>query len=171
LQANNIRAAFELALERHVAIARPQRVKRRDLSEAPLHPLPKHCQKVSLVARKTPYSDRLAAGSARAGVALYHLRDGQVVDTLFPESVIWDMAFTSDGQYGILALAQTIVVWRVADKTIVRSWQADGGIVSLAVSADSQYPATGTDGEMRLAQIWRLADQQLLATYAIRHSS
>jgi WD40 repeat protein len=118
-----------------------------------------------------PHSDRLAAGSARAGVALYHLSDGQMVDTLYPQSVIWDIAFTPDGQYGILALAKTIVVWRVADKAIVRSWQADGNIASLAVSADSQYLATGTDGEMRLAQIWRLADQQLLATHAMQQVS
>ena len=118
---------------------------------------------------------QLLALGGQAGVLLFRVADGALVQTFSPAVSTLCLAFSPDGQIlaaGSNAIDQqgqcsdcSIKMWRVSDGALLRTIDGgNNGIIAIAFSPDQQVIAAGSgdriyDGVVRF---WRVADGTLL---------
>jgi WD40 repeat protein len=81
--------------------------------------------------------------------------------------LVWHVAFAPDGQTVATATQNgTVSVWRVADGTLLRTWQAhDKAAHAVAFTSDGQTIVSG--GDDGLVKVWRAGDGALRETFQI----
>ena len=121
---------------------------------------------------------QLLAVGGQAGVQVFRVADGTLLQSLSPAVATRCLAFSPDGQMlaaGSNAIDQygqctdcTIKMWRLSDGALLRTIAGgNNGIIAIAFAPDQQVIAAGSgertfDGAVRL---WRVADGALLRTY------
>jgi WD40 repeat protein len=121
---------------------------------------------------------RLLAVGGQAGILIFRVSDGALVETPAGSSSTKSLAFSSDGQLlaaGSDATDQygqctdcSVKLWRVSDWMLLRSIDGNNsGILSIDFSPDQQFIAAGSADRvyMGAARVWRVADGSLVSYF------
>ncbi len=108
--------------------------------------------------------ERLDAGWHRTGtLQLWRVSDGALLRTLPPQAqCVNGVAYQPDGLAVVSASIDGYInFWQVSDGTLLRQFTAGGRTKALAVSADGQHLAAGSESRIKL---WRMSDGTLMQT-------
>ncbi|MEN3332958.1 MAG: hypothetical protein V7641_2323 [Blastocatellia bacterium] len=125
----------------------------------------------------SPDSQTLASGGRDGTAKLWHLPDMTLIQTLNGgvgyRARIFAVAFSNDGQLLALGGQAGVLIFRVADGTLVRALSPAVSTLCLAFSPDGQTLAAGSDAIDQYGQctdctikMWRVSDGALLRTIA-----
>ena len=123
----------------------------------------------------SPDGQLLASGGRDGTAKLWHLPDMTLVQTLNGgvgyRPRVFAVAFSKDGQMLAVGGQGGILLFRVADGTLIRALNGAASILSLAFSPDNQFLAAGSDTIDQQGQCtdcslktWRISDGALLQT-------
>ena len=109
-------------------------------------------------------SKLLAISNTNGLIELRDLQRGAIARRLKHEGGVTAIAFSRDGRHLVSAgYAGTLVLWRVADGVVTRTWKAhEHTIWAVAFSPDAQSIASA--GEDKTVKLWRTSDGALRHT-------
>jgi WD40 repeat protein/serine/threonine protein kinase len=106
---------------------------------------------------------RLASGSHDRAVKVWETASGQVIRTLQGDSMVWSVAFSSDGKRLAANDGRTVKLWDLASGKVVATLQGHNDqVTGVAFSPDGKLLASGSND--RTVKVWDVASARELHT-------